>query len=488
MFTKTTRFCLLSIISIPIIFFVYFLIKGFTQNQEILLYFNNNYLYILANSIKLSSLTSLASTILGFIVAICFYSFENIKYRFVFIFLLIILFTISPMILMFALSSNVFFSSMSSFFQSLSIGVWHFLPLCSLIMIFTISAINYRCIEVASFISNKTKIIQHIIIPQVKRQFMLTLLLIFILSWLDQSFSSMLGYNTYSQKLLEQISIMNNIEDIVASALPSYLFVIILFFSLKQKYNSFSRNYIKKLKLSNHIFGHIWLTILSLSLFYILFSIVQIFINEKITTSILVNISVFGKTIFLLFVLSFIATTISLIVHSTIFKYYKKTIIFLFLFYLLTPHFLTSLIISKIYQYSKFLSTFGDYVVFCIGYLFVLLPIAFFLFLIFANTKPNNFYSYPKSISIINKFIKITIPQILPYFIFIQFAVMVFALNELSVPIILIPPGFEISIIRIYNLLHYGDTQSIAFLAILQIFFILFCCIGIFYFFKRTCE
>jgi ABC-type Fe3+ transport system permease subunit len=46
---------------------------------------------------------------------------------------------------------------------------------------------------------------------------------------------------------------------------------------------------------------------------------------------------------------------------------------------------------------------------------------------------------------------------------------MVFSLNELAINILLIPIGLEVLIIKIYNLLHYGDYNTITFLALNQI-------------------
>ena len=50
---------------------------------------------------------------------------------------------------------------------------------------------------------------------------------------------------------------------------------------------------------------------------------------------------------------------------------------------------------------------------------------------------------------------------------------MVFSLSELSSTILLIPAGEETIIVKTYNLMHYGDFSSVAFLSLMQISLIL---------------
>ena len=41
-------------------------------------------------------------------------------------------------------------------------------------------------------------------------------------------------------------------------------------------------------------------------------------------------------------------------------------------------------------------------------------------------------------------------------------------LNEVTTTVLLVPPGFETIIVKIYNLMHYGDFKTVAFLSLLQ--------------------
>ena len=52
----------------------------------------------------------------------------------------------------------------------------------------------------------------------------------------------------------------------------------------------------------------------------------------------------------------------------------------------------------------------------------------------------------------------------------LQFLILaVLALYELDIPLLLAPAGTEVLVVRIYNLLHYGDTVSIAILSMAEI-------------------
>ena len=77
------------------------------------------------------------------------------------------------------------------------------------------------------------------------------------------------------------------------------------------------------------------------------------------------------------------------------------------------------------------------------------------------------------AISKIDIFLKITLPTYGKRWIFVILILMIFALNELSISILLIPIGFEVLIIKIYNLLHYGDYSAVTFLSLVQIAIIL---------------
>lgn len=436
----------------------------------------------MVQSISLSTFASLISLILGFLFGLGFYTLKTKMFKILFILLLMISFVLQPIILLSVFQELEYFLNMKAYWQSMLISVFHLSPLSGLAFIYMFSTLNSLAFQNALAIAPFKHIAKFIIFPQLKQFMTVLFVLLFILVFINQAVPSILGYRTYTEDLLAQMTLMENMEQIVLSALPSYLFVIVfIVLWLRLKKNSIQYKY--TLSTENTLyFNFNWLgfSMLGFLLLYLLWMFTSLILTSlTIDTYRLIedNFDVISTSMGFAFMSALVTLFIALVIQHTLEKYsyiFLQTISFsMFLFYLLIPHSLISLILLDIYQWIGYFSIFTDYLVFFIGYIFILLPIALFLIYILKTFEKDDSFLLFLPVSAFNRWMKIILPHMYLKWLLILFILMIFSLNELSVSILLIPPGFETMIVKIYNLLHYGDKPTIAFLSLVQLFFVI---------------
>jgi len=480
---KYIGYVVLTLLALPIFVLCGYILVGFLSFSESLNYFMSaNFLQVMLHSIILSSISSFISLLLGFIVSLSFYTLHTKRLKLFFILLLMTSFILQPVILLSVFQEVSFFLNMDAFWQSMIISIFHLIPLSGLAFIYILSTLNGLAFQNSLSIAPFRHVIKIIIFPQLKQFILALYFLLFILVFIDQAVPSILGYRTYTEDLLAQMTLMENIEQIALSALPSYLLVfvfIILWYQLKQHIFYQEQIVSKKgsLRLPFKWLGFLMLGFTIIYLLWIIFGLSLTFFNSDTYSLLQDNIEVISTSMGFALMTSFVTLCIALMIHYVLEKYthtlFQKLFFSIFLFYLLIPHSLISLVLLDIYQWVGYFSTVSDYIVFFIGYIFILLPIALFLIYILKTLEKDDSFLLFLPVTALNKWLKIILPRMYLKWLLILFILMIFSLNELSVSILLIPPGFETMIVKIYNLLHYGDKPTIAFLSLVQLFFVI---------------
>ena len=219
---------------------------------------------------------------------------------------------------------------------------------------------------------------------------------------------------------------------------------------------------------------------LILMLFYLLwmiFVLVMELTGASLRDLIKENGGVIVQSISLSFLTALFSLLIILLLKEGLARYQLRLITVIvtgiLFFYLLMPHALISLALLVIYQQIGYLGESADFVLFFIGYLFILFPVtAVLVYLFQSNEKKDHFLTFFAT-SVYDRWTKIFLSKYRVQWSITLFITVLFALNELSVSILLVPPGFETMVIRIYNLLHYGDRITIAFLSLVQLLFVM---------------
>lgn len=481
---KLLTYSLVLLFAIPILVLGIYLLKGIYEESHMMHYFiQDSFLTALKHSLVLSSLSAVLALGIGILFAKSFYTLKNSMLKLLYLLVFAILFMIQPIIILAIAKQIELFGTFSALLQSITIATLHLVPLATFFWIAIYRYTQTESLHIAQYISSSwRKTYWYILFPQIRSKLILAFLFLFILVFIDQEVPSILGYHTYTEELVSQMTLMEEIQTIALSALPSFILVGILCLGIilgfKKNISWFS-NMVFLEKESHANFGKMILLMLYLSLGGMLLLLVQTSLTLSIKTLWNNNVEVILQTMGLAFGVS-LGTFVLGITLQYILKYYaSKTMhiiwVSLLLFYLLLPHSLISLVLLDIYQKIGIFSSKGDFILFAIGYILVLLPVASLLFYIFSAVKKKDYFLDFFPVSSYHRWMKIILPTQWIIWTIIFLVLMTFTLNELSVSILLVPPGFETMIVKIYNLLHYGDKANIAFLSLMQLLFLIGC-------------
>ena len=459
MYKNKLLYIILIIILTPLFYFMYLLIESIFKYG---INFNFKIDYLI-NSIILSGTGAFLSLFFGFILSLTYYTIKKELFRTIFIIILFSIFIIEPIILLSVFQNLYFFKILSPFYQTLFIETLHLLPLSAILLIYMFNSLNINSIKLAIKLSNIMNTIKYIILPILAKRILFIYLFIYILIFISQDVSSILAYRTYSEELLNNITLLDNISQIILYTLPSLLLVLLIFFVSNKDIIIQNKNY-TSIYFSCNICQKVIFSILGIYLSFVLFKLYAN-INSNFFTLINENISIIFDSIVISIIVSLITLIISLLLKNII-KHHIKLYMFLFAFYMLMPHSIISLILINL---SQKLNIDISYLIFIVGYIFTLLPISMILVYIFKIELVDDDFLFFLKTNLIGKLKFIHLPKNKNEIIVTIAILMLFSLNELSVSILLTPPGFETIIVKIYNLLHYGDISTVSFLSLIQI-------------------
>ena len=228
-FFKYFGYVWLLIFALPLFLLgAYTLLGLFISFESIQYFMRPSFINVMLHSITLSALVALLSLFLGLGVGLGFYTLKTKLFKLLYILLLMISFVLQPIILLSTFQGIDLFLHRDAFLQSLCIFVMHLTPLSGLAFIYIFSTLNSLSLQSALAIAPLKYSIQYIIFPQLKPYIGSVFMLLFILVFIDQAVPSILGYRTYTEDLLAQMTLMENMKHIALAALPSYFLVGIL--------------------------------------------------------------------------------------------------------------------------------------------------------------------------------------------------------------------------------------------------------------------
>lgn len=471
--------------AIPILVLGIYLGIGIYHGSENMHYFTQESFWMaFKHSLLLSSLSAFSSLVIGTILAKAFFTLKQKGLQSLYLLALTILFMIQPIMILTITKQIHYFTTLSALLQSATIATLHLIPMATLFWILMYHAMQTESLHIAHYLSSsRWSTYRYIIFPKIRNKIILAFLFLFILVFIDQEVPSILGYRTYTEELLSQMTLMEEMHTIVLSALPSFILVGILSFGLIfwfKKNPIYLSNTTSVLQSKSHeLFGKTVLLVLYLSLVAMLLILMKTSLILPINSLFKNNIDVIFQTFTFAFVVSLCTLLLGISLHAMLQRYASTmlSIIWasLLLCYLLLPHSLISLSLLDIYQKVGIFSSEGDFFLFFIGYILVLLPIASLLLYLFSIQEKKDYFLDFFPVSVYHRWIKIIFPKQWIIWTIIFLILMTFTLNELSVSILLVPPGFETMIVKIYNLLHYGDKANIAFLSLIQLLFLMCC-------------
>jgi len=484
--SKILHTFLLGIIFIPLLYLLLLGVDaGFFKERSLSFFhiFINNKLL---NSLKLALLVSISSVLIGLFASLLYYHLRSHKIRNFFLLILFFMFSTAPVIYTSVLSDIEIFNSLNALIKSVIVLAIWLLPLASGIMILMMhnidesSLVTSRFLPISNFVVFKT-----IILKQSYFALFGTFTLIFMMAFIQEDVPSFFGYRTYAEEFLSRIILMEKFESTLIYASPFIIFAIassaLLYSMLKKSSWNLFQDQITPLNRLNLIssgkFSYLGVLLFSAIVLFIIFQLLNKVNFSVFTTLLSENIPVLLNSLFLAFCASLIATLLSVyLVNYFNYKSSPSKMIFLISFlslYWFLPSSLTGLALLKFSQFYYFESEAYEYGMLIYGYVLRVLPIGLVTMLILSQySSPAHLFKLLK-ISKQSMFFNIVLPMQWRGWLMVFGILFFLVLNEITTTVLLVPPGFETIIVKIYNLMHYGDFGTVAFLSLLQIALIL---------------
>jgi iron(III) transport system permease protein len=454
--------------------------------EELLYFVSLPFLKNISNSALLSITVSGIAVICGSFAAYLYFTLKSTWQRTGLLFFSLIVFSISPAIYLVALTRYEIFNLLPVFLQIVIVLTINMSPLPFAILVFTAGTITQSSLDVAFLSAHPGQVYRKIILPQLSFPLMISGLIIFMLVFKHHEVPSFLGYRTYSEELLNRIVVMSDPQHASIASLPflalGSLIVSLLIWMISK---SHLLNLVETYCLPLSLIFREKKTILLFSVFSAIFAFPVIFFKtfkyidfSSLHTILIENIREIQNSLSLAVVSALIGTIAACYLY-TFFKRINSRLLSLLgvailLFYWLTPSSLIDLGLIEMVQLFKVNSIALDILALLFGYQTNLLPIALFILCALQLIKKDQDNTILKELGISNYniFTKIIFPQNWPIWLITATILSVFALNDLSTTVLLIPPGIETVVIKIYNLMHYGDYSLVGILSLVQVFLV----------------
>lgn len=440
----------------------------------------------LLNSVQLALLVSMFSTSSALFASRFYYQMENQNARNFFLLTLFFLFATAPIIYTALLSEIRLFNALGALLKSVIVLTLWLLPLASGIMILMLRNIDQSSLATLRFLSlSKFKIYREVIFKQSYSAVLGTFSLIFMMVIVQEETPSFFGFPTYAEEFLSRIILMEKFESTLIYASPFMIFALsgaaLMYFLLKQSAWRLFQDHITPLNKFSFI-GSGKLAYFGVSLFvvislFIIFRLINMVNFSNVVSLLGDNGSIMSNSFFLSLTASFIATLLSAYLVSYFdFKRYPSGLILLIAFlslYWFLPSSLTGLTLLKFSQLYHVESEVYSYAILLYGYALHVLPIGLVMILVLSRHAGSDHLCKLLNIPKRHVFFTIHLPMQWKKWLIVMGALFFLVLNEITTTVLLVPPGFETIIVKIYNLMHYGDFGTVAFLSLLQIGLIL---------------
>jgi len=431
------------------------------------------------NSLKLAFAVGLVSSFFAFCTAILFYHIKNKIIRNFFLMTLFFLFATAPIIYTSLLSEIALFSALSPLLRSVIVLTLWLLPLASGIMILMMRYVDQSSLDTLRFLPlSKFVVLKEILFKQNYFPLLGTFFLIFIMVFIQEEVPSFFGYRTYAEDFLSRIILMENFESTLFYALP---FIILALGSAMLFYFLIRKNVWKLFDDRITPLGKLDLIHSQKVVYFavVIFVAVALFIFlgliAKVEYSMFIalfseNISILFNSFFLSLLAALGATMLSLyFIHY--FNRSRPKVILLIAFlslYWFLPSSLTALVLLKFSQLFYSHSEVYAYFLLIYGYVLRVLPVALIIMMIVSRHNDSSYLLRLIKISRWRLFFTIVLPMQWKKWLMVLVILFFLVLNEITTTVLLVPPGFETMIVKIYNLMHYGDFKTVAFLSLLQ--------------------
>jgi len=483
-----TKRCFLFVVTVcfiaPLLTTIFHLAQYISIHPETLFsFYSFSFFKKIGHSILLSTTVTGASTLTGAFLSYIFFGLKYSWQRTGMLFLMLVVFSISPIIYLVAMTRFELFNLLPVFWQSVIVLAIHMSPLPYAFLVVTVGFINTSSLNVAFLSSPPRSVFRHILIPQLYFPLIIASLIIFMSVFSQHEVTSFLGYRTYAEDFLSRVVIATDLPEASVHSIPFLLLgcvavaLVSWLASQSHFYNLFDQRYDPtSLLIQSHrvplLISTTFLACLILGTFITLLRNVD---GSTLYSMVTDNLDPVKNSIFIALLSAVIATTCACNLH-TFFRQQRNRTTFLLgvtilLLYWFLPSSLSALGLIELAHTLDLNSQLYDFIILLFGYQTKLLPLALFIItaLQLIHKTSEDVVTKLLTISKHDIFAKLIFPTQWTKWLLTTTIIAVIALNELSLTILLVPPGVETVVIKIYNLMHYGDYSLVSFLSLVQI-------------------
>jgi iron(III) transport system permease protein len=384
------------------------------------------------------------------------------------------------------LTKYVFFHQLPVFWQSVLILTVNLAPLSFAVVWLAINAIERKSLHMAFLHAPPLSVIRYIVLPQLFVPLSMSSIVVFLSVFSQEEVTSFLGYRTYAEDFLSRLIVMTDTREVALFSVP-FLFLAVaavLFLGvigLKKhligllrpdicEFVSFSAPSGKSVSYSS-----LYAVLVIAAPLLLLVSLLRHMAFGDLATLLPDNFEAIKHSLLTASLVAFVGTAVGSCIYHALRRISGRfqllvTATSLFGFWLLPPP-LIGIGILKMKQFLAMNTYYFDMLVFYASYLARIVPVAVLLtailYLVFRSQTDGVVVLMP--VTRHDVFLKLRLPVNWPKWLLVWSILAALVLGELAMTILLVPPGVETVVIRIYNLMHYGDFSTVAFLSCVQV-------------------
>ena len=405
-------------------------------------------------------------------------------------------FLLSPVILLIGWRMIPGFMACSPFFQAVLVLTWKFGSFVTLMLVMGMYRIEQAGIETGCMAAKWVGIIRFLILPQLLPVMLVAAVMVFFLVFIDAELPGLVGYRVYAEEFLSRIILEDEVGMIIWIALPQLLGLCVVIAVLglfwpkltikTRSHQGWHIDILRRLPARYAVLLMFVITMMLLGPILMLPVVAGGAFSDQVLTQ---NSQVLWNSALLAGMSAIIALLAALSIIRPIVasgQLHGGWLIFLGI-QLFLPGALLAFAMLRLSQWPIFdgLNTEDTLLIMALAVRFF--PYAVLLLLAVYWTEKNEICIEARlmDVSWLNTLRFLYLPRIMYSTVLILGLLLSFILSELSVTLLMVAPGTELIVVRLYNLLHYGATESVAVLACMQSLFILFLLIVLYGFLRK---
>ena len=438
---------------------------------------SNRVMSLIGSSLLLSLFVAIGSTGLGFILAACVIFSKSVLFTRSLLIAGGLTYSVSPVVLLSAWQAIPWTQGIAPLWSSVAVFTWSYFPISLLVILLAIRNMEPSGLECARLASRSYQIIRFIVLPQLKQPVLISACIVFLFVFMQSEVPSLLSYPVYAEEFMARLILEDTLGSAVVLALPMMMVTLLilpvlvwngkLLLSISWKTNG--------IKVLQEILQAVSLLgVLSLFILLVLaIPMLILFLGSGFTDFISANGRAILSSLALAIPSSLIAIVLAHLVVEGIVALRgigRATYIGLIVFQILMPGALLGLGMISLSHWPgmRWLNT--QDLLLIITHALRILPflLLFLLGLRWRQSSERVREFTMMEVGWLRRQLHIRLPEE-RFGLFIAGALgFVLVLSELSTTVLVIAPGTETAILRLYNLMHYGDWPTVSALALAQ--------------------